>query len=367
MTDSVVDLGTLLSNRASFLPPPSTRTDLPPLPPNMYYSDPPDPAVVGRGALEFKEDSDPFDTFIYRLSSVIYQGKTAFQSVLIAETYNYGRALMLDGAIQSSADDESLYHEMLVQPAMLAHPNPQDVLIIGGGEGATLREVLVHASVRNVTMVDIDQELVELCRQHLPQWHRGAFDDSRVRMVYDDGRDFLEKDPARYDVVIIDVVDMLDNGPAQTLYTRQFYELLKQRLRPGAIVAVQALEFSFADDKAHAALARTVRTAFTEVHSYRCHVPSFLASWGFLLASDWLRPSDWQEADIDRIIEHKLGTQWLDHLTGEFLKGCFCLCKETRFLLSQPGPIIEDGVDFIAPPEIVDIEPEFAEFPIKLA
>ena len=98
---------------------------------------------------------------------MIYSGKTAFQNVLIANTFNYGRALFLDGSIQSSEDDESLYHEMLVQPAMLRHPNLRDVLIIGGGEGATLREVMVHRSVKMVTMVDIDRQVAELCRQHL--------------------------------------------------------------------------------------------------------------------------------------------------------------------------------------------------------
>ena len=176
--------------------------------------------------------------------------------MLIADTFNYGRALFLDGSIQSSEDDEALYHEMLVQPAMLRHPNPRDVLIIGGGEGATLREVLVHRSVNSVTMVDLDREVVELCREHLLPWHRGAFDDRRVRLVYGDGRKFVEDDDGHYDVVIVDVVDMLDNGPAQALYTRQFYERLRRRLRPDAIVVVQGLEFSFMDDKPHVALSR---------------------------------------------------------------------------------------------------------------
>ena len=336
---------------------------LPSLPPNKYYVDAPDPKSIGDGALMFVEDADRFDLYSYRLSRLIYNGKTAHQSVVIAETLNFGIALMLDGAIQSAQYDEALFHELLVQPAMLCHPDPKDVLIIGGGEGATLREVLVHRSVKSATMVDIDRELVELCREHLVSWHRGAFDDRRARLVFDDGRKFVEGDDGRYDVVIIDLVDMLDNGPAQALYTRQFYELLRKRLRPNGLVAVQGLEFSFVDDKQHAALARSLRCVFPEVHSYRVHVPSFLGAWGFLVASDWLRPADRSAADIDRVVETRLGLNWLDHITGDFLKGCFSLCKETRFLLSQPGPILEDGVDFIPPPGIKDIEPPMAEFP----
>lgn len=337
---------------------------LPPLPPDHYYVDAPNPETVGKGALNFVEDTDPFDRYVYRLSRVLYQGQTQHQNVMIADTLNFGRALMLDGAIQSTQEDEALYHELLVQPAMLRHPEPRDVLIIGGGEGATLREVLVHRSVRSVVMVDIDRELVELCREHLVAWHRGAFEDRRVRLVFEDGRQFVENDSSRYDVVIIDLVDFLDNGPAQALYTRQFYELLRKRLRPDGIVAVQGLEFSFSDAQPHAALARTLRTVFPEVHTYRGAIPSFLSSWGFLIASDWVRPSEWSPSDIDRAIYSKLGTQWLDHLNGDFLRSCFSLCKETQFLLSLPGPILEDGVDFIPPPDIQEIEPSFVQFPI---
>jgi spermidine synthase len=294
---------------------------------------------------------------------VAYQGRTAYQSVLIADTYNYGRALFLDGAIQSAEDDERLYHEMLVQPAMLASTAPRDVLIIGGGEGATLREVLAHRSVQSVVMVDLDRQLVELSREHLSAWHRGALDEPRARLVFEDGRKFVEGDDGRYDVVIVDVVDMLDNGPARMLYTRQFYEHLRRRLRPDGIVAVQGLEFSFLDDKPHAALARTLRTVFREVHSYRVPIPSFLATWGFLIASDHVRPAEWSPEDIDHRIHDRLGDDWLDHVDDAYLRSCFVLCKETRWLLAQPGPILEDGVPFVPPPDVEEDEPAVTRFP----
>ncbi len=335
---------------------------LPPLPANHFYVEPPD--KIGKNDSLFVEKSNLFDEYVYRLVRVIYKGNTAFQKVLIADTYNWGRILALDDIIQSSQDDEALYHEMLVQPAMLRHPEPRDVLIIGGGEGATLREVLVHNSVKSATMVDIDRELVELCREHLVAWHRGAFEDPRVRMVYEDGRKFMEKDDTRYDVVIIDVVDMLNNGPAQALYTRQFYEFLRSRLRPDAIVAVQGLEFSFLEDKQHMAIVKTLRSVFPEVHSYLASIPSFLSTWGFLIASDWFRPTEWHADEIDRAIERRLGSQWLEHITGSYLKSCFTFCKETLFCMAQPGPILEDGVDFVPPPYIEEIEPAFAQFPI---
>ena len=106
---------------------------LPLLPPNMYYEDLPLPSEEGDGAVMFIEDTDDFDLYSYRLKRTIFDGRTAFQKVLIAETMNYGLVLALDGALQSAEDDEAIYHEMLVHPAMLAHPEPKDVLIVGGG------------------------------------------------------------------------------------------------------------------------------------------------------------------------------------------------------------------------------------------
>jgi len=321
------------------------------------------PSPAGR--LTFIETSDQFDEYAYRLSGVVFSGKTKFQEVLIADTYNWGRILALNGAIQSSEEDEALYHEMLVQPAMLCHANPAKVLIIGGGEGATLRETLAHRSVKSATMVDIDQELVELCQKHLPSWHLGAFDDSRVRLVYEDGRSFVENNRDLYDVVIIDVVDMLDNNsPAQSLYTKQFYQKLYQRLSQGSVVIVQGLEFSHLDYAGHAALLKTLKTVFSEVHSYRAHIPSFFSSWGFLIASDWFNPAHWSAQQIDKVIEERLGSEWLNHVTGDFLKSAFTLCKETNSRLLQTGPILEDGVAFTPASEPPEATPIPIRFPI---
>lgn len=328
------------------------KTASPPgLPPGRRYRAAPDPDELGDGGLVVVEDSDSFDRYLYRLSSVVYHGRTAYQNVLIGDSFNFGRMLVIDGAVQSAAYDEKLYHEFLVQPVLLRHPDPQTVLIIGGGEGAPLRETLMHSSVRSVTMVDLDRQVVELCREHLPAWHQGAFADPRTRLLFADGREFVAGAEESFDMAIIDVVDMLDNGPAQSLYTRQFYELLRRRLRPGGLVVVQGLEFSFLDHQEHTALARTLRTVFPQVHSYRVAIPSFLSSWGFLIASDWFSPAEWSAAEIDLVIDARLGDR-LVHLTGDFLKACFTHCKETEFLLSLDGPILEDGVPFIAPPDL---------------
>ncbi|TPO01255.1 fused MFS/spermidine synthase [Mesorhizobium sp. B1-1-5] len=340
---------------------PQRTYPLPPLPPGYFYVEIEKPQ--GSVGAFVREDADPFDEYNYRIKSIVYSGRTQFQDVIVADTCNFGRALFLDGAIQSSAEDEGLYHEILVQPALLMHDDPREVLIIGGGEGATLREVLAHRSVSRAVMIDIDRELVDICRDQLPTWHRGAFDDPRATLLYMDGRAYLDGADEMFDVIIVDVVDMLENGPAQRLYTRQFYELAHSHLRPNGIFIVQALEFSFADYKAHCALRRTLRTVFAEVHSYKTCVPSFLGSWGFLIASNSVSPDSFSADVLDRAILARLGPEWLDHLTGPFIQASFTHCKETQFLLDLPGPILEDDVAFVEPPDIAEEEPSGSLLP----
>src|SRR5215210_994801 len=125
----------------------------------------------------------PGETAAYEVTRVLARAQTAFQDVEIAETRAYGLALFLDGMPQSAVADEFVYHEALVHPALVAHPEPRRVLIAGGGEGATLREVLRHPGVERATMVEIDGELLELARAHLAPMHRGALDDPRADVV----------------------------------------------------------------------------------------------------------------------------------------------------------------------------------------
>ena len=161
---------------------------------------------------------------LHRLDEVLYSGQTKYQSVRIVRSNNFGLCLVLDGKIQSSEADEFIYHEALVHPAMLTHPGPTSVFIAGGGEGATLREVLAHNTVKRAVMVDIDEEVIALSRHYLPDHSRGAFDDPRTELYHTDARKYQEKTEDRYDVIIIDLPDPIEEGPAYLLYTREFYQ-----------------------------------------------------------------------------------------------------------------------------------------------
>ena len=171
---------------------------------------------------------------------VLFEGDSPYQHVLIQDAECFGRSLVLDDKTQSTELDEFVYHEALVQPALIAHPNPRTVFIAGGGEGATAREALRHRSVERVVMVDLDELVVNMCKKYLPNHHQGAFDDPRMKLLHEDALRYIETTDERFDVAIIDVPDPLEAGPAYLLFTQEFYRSMRSRLNPGGIMVAQS-------------------------------------------------------------------------------------------------------------------------------
>lgn len=265
----------------------------------------------------------------------IVSAQTPFQKVDIVELSHFGKALILDGDVQSVEADEYIYHEALVQPAMCLHPLPRNVLIVGGGEGAVAREVLKHETVERVVMVDIDAELVSLAREHLQSWHRGSFEDGRVELQVGDGREFVLSTDERFDVVIVDVVSSFDGGPAESLYTTEFYEAAKCRLRPGGVLVVQGMECQAGGLQHHARVRENLERHFGIVRSYQMFIPSFWSAWGFVFASDRVDPLGPTAADIDKaVFERGLATT-LRFYDGRTHAGIFALPKNVRELLGE--------------------------------
>ena len=271
----------------------------------------------------------------YEVTGVLYEGRTRFQEVRIVETRAYGLALFLDGAPQSAVADEFIYHEALVHPALVAHPATRRVLIAGGGEGATLREVLRHPTVEQATMVDIDGELVELARRHLAPIHRGAFDDPRARVVVGDALAWLREQDERYDAIVIDLVDPSDEGPVGELYSEEFYRLVRSRLADGGVVALQAYSAALNNLGWFARIGRTLRRVFPLVRGYRAEVPSFKDSWGFCVASAVRDPLAFGPLAIDAVLTAR-GLDSLRFYDGETHAAMFSLPKYARNVLAVP-------------------------------
>lgn len=290
----------------------------------------------------FIEYTHPTQAHMHGVDKYIYSGKTAFQKIEIIETDFFGRCLILDGKIQSSEFDEYIYHETLIHPAMVLHPEPKRILVAGGGEGAVLREILKYQSVEELVMVDIDKEAVELCKQHLPQWSEGNFEDPKVRVFYMDARKYLEKSTEKWDIIFLDLPEPLGDGPCYLLFTSEFYKTVAGRLEDGGHIALQADNLNPRLFHSHAAIYNTLGLHFNNVESYGTYIPSFDTKWGFIFASQSTSALDYDDKKIDAILKERsiADLRFYDGLTHQAL---FSLTKDIRLLRSQDKRIIEDN------------------------
>ena len=279
---------------------------------------------------------------LHSIEEVLYRGRTKFQSIEIIRTGSFGKCLVLDGKMQSSEVDEFIYHEALVQPAMITHPCPETVFIAGGGEGATLREVLSHKTVKRAVMVDIDEEVVALCRKFLPNYSQGSFEDKRTELLHVDARDYLAKSRELFDIIIIDLPEPIEEGPAYLLYTQEFYQLVRDRLTANGIISVQAGSAVLTELLNFTAVNHTLKSVFPIVCSYQADVPCFGGPWGFCLASVNVNPVLLSPAEVDSRISARSLThlRFYDGLTHQ---GIFSLPKHLREKLSKPGRLISDN------------------------
>lgn len=173
----------------------------------------------------------------YGNSEICFDSATDFQRIVIFNNPHVGRIMMLDGVTQTTEADEFIYHEMISHVPILAHGNVSEVLIIGGGDGGVLREVLRHRIVQRCTMVEIDPGVVALSKQFLPKHSAGAFDDPRTNLVFGDGAGFVKDSSDTYDVIIVDSTDPI--GPGEVLFQDTFYASARKRLNPGGILVTQ--------------------------------------------------------------------------------------------------------------------------------
>ncbi|MBI4285705.1 MAG: polyamine aminopropyltransferase [Chloroflexi bacterium] len=278
---------------------------------------------------------------LHSIEEVLYKGQTKFQSVEIFRSGILGKVLVLDGKVQSAEADEFIYHEALVQPPMITHRHPETVFIAGGGEGATLREVLRHKTVKRAVMVDLDEEVVRLCQKYLPDHSQGAFQDRRAEVYHTDARDYLAKSKDKYDVIILDVPDPVEEGPAYLLYTQEFYRLVLGKLTDCGIVSVQAGPAGWTDLLNFSSVFNTLRSVFPIVRAYKADVPSFGSPWGFCLASLSDCPLQLSVAEIDRRIASRGLT--LKSYDGVAHQGMFALPKYLRTELTAQTRLITDS------------------------
>lgn len=234
----------------------------------------------------------------FAVDKIYFENKTAHQHLIIFENANFGRVMALDGIVQTTEADEFIYHEMLTHVPLMAHGEARRVLIIGGGDGGILREVCKHASVEQITQVEIDAQVIEMCKEHLPAHSAGAYDDPRVNIVVDDAANFVRECGEQFDVIISDSTDPI--GPGDVLFTSDFYQNCKRCLKKGGVLVAQnGVAFMQLDEVT--TTARRMQKLFTDQSFYSAAVPSYI---GGIMTFAWATDnSALRCANVERIAE----------------------------------------------------------------
>jgi spermidine synthase len=250
---------------------------------------------------EAREYQTPSSGVFFEVQEVLYDERSKFQRIEIIRNKDFGRILFIDGLLQTTERDEFYYHEMLVHPALSSHPKPRRVLIVGGGDGGALREVLKYRSVEKATLVEIDARVIEACRTHFP-WLKRALKDKRAELGVADGDVFIAETRTTFDVILVDSSDPV--GPSTVLHQEAFYRKLKSRLAPGGIIAAQAGSLMLHLDS-HARKRAFLGPMFRFAELYLGPTPTYpVGTWCYDYLSDKVDPFKVRPSRIPKGLEH---------------------------------------------------------------
>jgi spermidine synthase len=279
-------------------------------------------------------DKDEYQALSLRFTGeVFFDVQSPFQRVRILESYKYGKMLALDDMVMTTINDEFHYHEMIAHPAMFTHGNAKNVLVIGGGDGGTVREVLKHSSVEKVTMVEIDGEVINACKEYLPTI-AAAFDHPKLNLIVDDGIAFIKQaEKESYDIIIIDGSDPV--GPAEGLFSVEFYTNCFNALKEGGILVAQGESPKF-NEKAFSELNHTLQDIFGAANApvSLFFVPTYpTGMWSFQYGlKNSGHPKDISNASvIDSFVEEK----GLQYYNSDVHKGSFATPNFVKQLIRK--------------------------------
>jgi spermidine synthase len=286
---------------------------------------------VDRGEHMLMEPLNDSTGFYIKATRQLGEWQTRFQKMAIYETPHYGKLFRLDGFNMTSEKEEFVYHENLIHPALTAHAAPKKVLIIGGGDGGSSEEALKHPSVEQLTMVEIDGDVIEVAKEHFKAVHNGVFDNPKLRVLVDDGMKFVRETQERFDLIALDLNDPM--GPAEALYSLEFFQQLRAALAPGGALTLH-IGSPVARPERVAELAQRLNSVFRIVRPYTMYIPLYGSLWAMAVCSDKLDPKSYTADEIDRRIEARK-LQELKYYNGETHEGVFALPNFVRDLVIQ--------------------------------
>ncbi len=287
---------------------------------------------IERGEHLLMEPLNDSTGFYIRARRRLGEWQTRYQKMAIFDTAQYGKLFRLDGFNMTSEKEEFVYHENLIHPALAAHNAPRKVLVIGGGDGGSSEEALKHPSVEQVTMVEIDEDVIRVAKEHFGAVHNGVFDNPKLRVLIDDGMRFVRETNEKFDLIALDLNDPM--GPAEALYSTEFFQQLRHTLAPGGALVLHIGSPVARPDRV-AELAQRLNGVFRIVRPYTMYIPLYGSLWAMAVCSDKLDPKAFTADEIDRRIEHRK-LQELRYYNGETHEGVFALPNYVRDLVAPP-------------------------------
>jgi spermidine synthase len=261
---------------------------------------------------------------------------TPYQRLEVFDSHQFGKLFRLDGRLMTSAGDEFFYHEAMTHPALLSHPNPQSVLVIGGGDGGSSEEIFKHPSVKRIVMAELDADVIDMAREHLREIHKGALDDPRLQIRIGDGFEFVQTCAEKFDLVVLDLTD--PDTPAFHLYSEEFFRLCRALLNPGGMMTMHlgSPVYQPVTVKKNAAALRKV---FRQVSPLTLFIPLYGSLWCLGVASDSVSPRALtQDTIAQRMRERRLGG--LRFYNAEMHGALFALPTFVRELTDPAAPVV---------------------------
>jgi spermidine synthase len=285
---------------------------------------------IDRGEHLLMEPLNDSTGFYIKAARQLGEWQTRFQKMAIYDTPHYGKLFRLDGFNMTSEKEEFVYHENLIHPALTAHAAPKRVLIVGGGDGGSSEEALKHPSVERLTMVEIDGDVIEVAKEHFREVHQGVFDNPKLRVLVEDGMKFVRETSEKFDLIALDLNDPM--GPAEALYSTEFFQQLRAVLAPGGALTLH-IGSPVARPERVAQLAQRLNGVFRIVRPYIMYIPLYGSLWSMAVCSDKLDPKAFTADEIDRRIEARK-LQDLRYYNGETHEGVFALPNFVRDLVT---------------------------------
>ncbi len=298
------------------------------------------PGATNEGDIQLVAEALASDFGFYLgASSLLAERRTPMQHIEILQTPRFGRVMRIDECFMTSERDEFFYHEPMVHLPAVSHGRPRSALVIGGGDGGTVEELLKHPDMARVVLVELDGDVVDMARTSLQTIHRGALDDPRLKVHIGDGHAYVMQGTERFDQIVLDLTDPF--GPAVMLYTAEFYAACRRLLNPGGVLSLHIQSPIHRGDTL-ARIVASVQSAFPIVRPYLQYVPLYSTLWGMAMASDSVDPLALDAAEIDRRIAELRLTD-LQLYNGATHHAMLAQPNYLRALLATPAAPIRAG------------------------